>query len=220
MLRQSLTIVNDSNSRGTKRVEIADKISRKSPMTAAPTTHIRWLLILCLFVLSAVAYLDRVNLSIASAKLTVEFGISNVRLGFVFSSFLLGYALFQTPAGWLADRFSKRQVTIWTKVMEIGAMTIATVGLALHAQPLTLVALGLVATQAALFGPSAPLQSGRRSSAISRSCRSMATSTRARARPRSARRCPSTQAARTRRECSWVRSSSSMPGKASRAISS
>ncbi len=52
-------------------------------MTAAPTTHIRWLLILCLFVLSAVAYLDRVNLSIASAKLTVEFGISNVRLGFV-----------------------------------------------------------------------------------------------------------------------------------------
>ncbi len=79
-------------------------------MTAAPTTHIRWLLILCLFVLSAVAYLDRVNLSIASAKLTVEFGISNVRLGFVFSSFLLGYALFQTPAGWLADRFGPRRV--------------------------------------------------------------------------------------------------------------
>jgi len=110
MLRHSLTIVNDSNSRGTKKVEIADKISRKSPMTAAPTTHIRWLLILCLFVLSAVAYLDRVNLSIASAKLTVEFGISNVRLGFVFSSFLLGYALFQTPAGWLADRFGPRRV--------------------------------------------------------------------------------------------------------------
>jgi acyl-[acyl-carrier-protein]-phospholipid O-acyltransferase/long-chain-fatty-acid--[acyl-carrier-protein] ligase len=56
--------------------------------------------------------------------------------------------------GWLADHFSKRQVTIWTKGMEIGAMTIATAGLAMHARTLTLVALGLVATQAALFGPS------------------------------------------------------------------
>jgi ACS family glucarate transporter-like MFS transporter len=63
-----------------------------------------------LFVLSAVAYLDRVNLSIAGAKLTEEFGISNVRLGFVFSAFLFGYALFQTPAGWLADRFGPRRV--------------------------------------------------------------------------------------------------------------
>jgi len=68
--------------------------------------------------------------------------------------FSMPFVLFSMTGGWLADRFSKRQVTIWTKVMEIGAMTIATVGLALHAQPLTLVALGLVATQAALFGPS------------------------------------------------------------------
>ena len=71
-------------------------------------SHVRWLLVLWLFVLSAVAYLDRVNLSIASAKLTEEFAISNVRLGFVFSAFLFGYALFQTPAGWLADRFGPR----------------------------------------------------------------------------------------------------------------
>jgi ACS family glucarate transporter-like MFS transporter len=66
--------------------------------------------VLWLFVLSAVAYLDRVNLSIASAKLTEEFAISNVQLGFIFSTFLLGYALFQTPAGWLADRFGARRV--------------------------------------------------------------------------------------------------------------
>jgi ACS family glucarate transporter-like MFS transporter len=54
--------------------------------------------------------LDRVNLSIAGAKFSDEFGVSNVRLGFVFSAFLLGYALFQTPAGWLADRFGPRRV--------------------------------------------------------------------------------------------------------------
>ena len=68
--------------------------------------------------------------------------------------FSMPFVLFSMSGGWLADHFSKRQVTIWTKVMEIGAMTIATAGLAMHARTLTLVALGLVATQAALFGPS------------------------------------------------------------------
>jgi acyl-[acyl-carrier-protein]-phospholipid O-acyltransferase/long-chain-fatty-acid--[acyl-carrier-protein] ligase len=68
--------------------------------------------------------------------------------------FSVPFVLFSMTGGWLADHFSKRQVTIWTKVMEMGAMTIATIGLALHHQSLTLVALGLVATQAALFGPS------------------------------------------------------------------
>lgn len=73
-------------------------------------SNVRWFLVLWLFVLSAVAYLDRVNLSIAGAKISEEFGVSNVRLGFVFSAFLLGYALFQTPAGWFADRFGPRRV--------------------------------------------------------------------------------------------------------------
>jgi acyl-[acyl-carrier-protein]-phospholipid O-acyltransferase/long-chain-fatty-acid--[acyl-carrier-protein] ligase len=68
--------------------------------------------------------------------------------------FSVPFVVFSMTGGWLADHFSKRQVTIWTKVMEIGAMTIATAGLAMHEHTLTLVALGLVATQAALFGPS------------------------------------------------------------------
>src|SRR5580658_1163651 len=56
--------------------------------------------------------------------------------------------------GWLADRFSKRQITIWTKVMEFGSMLLATAGLATGTLGLSLVALTLVASQAALFGPS------------------------------------------------------------------
>jgi acyl-[acyl-carrier-protein]-phospholipid O-acyltransferase/long-chain-fatty-acid--[acyl-carrier-protein] ligase len=70
---------------------------------------------------------------------------------FIFS---VPFILFSMYGGWLADRFSKRQVTIWTKVMEIASMMLATAGLATHALPLTLAALALVATQAALFGPS------------------------------------------------------------------
>jgi len=54
----------------------------------------------------------------------------------------------------VADRFSKRQITIWTKVMEIGSMVVATAGLAAHSLTVSLIALMLVASQAALFGPS------------------------------------------------------------------
>ena len=68
--------------------------------------------------------------------------------------FSVPFILFSMPGGWLADRFSKRQITIWTKVMEIGSMAVATAGLATHTLALSLVALTLVATQAALFGPS------------------------------------------------------------------
>jgi acyl-[acyl-carrier-protein]-phospholipid O-acyltransferase/long-chain-fatty-acid--[acyl-carrier-protein] ligase len=68
--------------------------------------------------------------------------------------FSVPFILFSMPGGWLADRFSKRQITIWTKWMEIGSMLVATAGLQLHSLALTLVALTLVASQAALFGPS------------------------------------------------------------------
>jgi acyl-[acyl-carrier-protein]-phospholipid O-acyltransferase/long-chain-fatty-acid--[acyl-carrier-protein] ligase len=68
--------------------------------------------------------------------------------------FSIPFLLLSMPGGWLADRFSKRQVTIWTKVMEFGSMVLATAGLATHTLWLTLAALTLVASQAALFGPS------------------------------------------------------------------
>ena len=68
--------------------------------------------------------------------------------------FSVPFLIFSMPGGWLADRFSKRQVTIWTKVMEFGSMLLATAGLATHTLSLSLVALTLVASQAALFGPS------------------------------------------------------------------
>src|SRR5499425_3141592 len=64
------------------------------------------------------------------------------------------FLVFSMAGGFLADRFSKRRVTISTKLIEIAAMTIATVALAIRSLPLELTALFLVATQAALFGPS------------------------------------------------------------------
>jgi len=79
-------------------------------VSAEATSRIRWVLIFWLFVLSAVSYLDRVNISIAGTSIAREYNLSNVQLGWVFSAFLVGYALFQTPGGWLADRMGSRRV--------------------------------------------------------------------------------------------------------------
>ncbi len=68
----------------------------------------RWLLIFWIFVISAIAYLDRVNISIAGGSIKTEFHLDNVHLGWVFSAFILGYALFQAPAGRLADLLGPR----------------------------------------------------------------------------------------------------------------
>src|SRR6058998_3110958 len=75
----------------------------------------------------------------------------NSNVGFLFS---LPFILFSMVGGYLADRFSKRSITISTKWMEICVVAIAAAGLALHSLPLQLVAIFLISTQAALFGPS------------------------------------------------------------------
>jgi len=79
-------------------------------MRESGPSRVRWYLISWLFMLSAVAYLDRVNISIAGSSLAAAYHLTNVQLGWVFSSFLAGYALFQTPAGRLADRIGPRRV--------------------------------------------------------------------------------------------------------------
>jgi len=73
-------------------------------------TRVRWLLIFWLFILSAVAFLDRVNLSIAGKFIAAEFQLTDIQLGNVLSAFLLGYALFQIPGGRFADRIGPRRV--------------------------------------------------------------------------------------------------------------
>jgi MFS transporter, ACS family, glucarate transporter len=73
-------------------------------------SQVRWWLVGWIFVLSAVSYLDRVNISIAGTSIASEFGLTTVQLGTVFFAFLLGYMLFQTAGGYLADRFGPRRV--------------------------------------------------------------------------------------------------------------
>ena len=79
-------------------------------MALARRFQIRSLLVFWLFMLSAIAFLDRTNISIAGTAIQSELRINNLQLGWIFSSFLLGYAAFQVVGGWMACRFGPRRI--------------------------------------------------------------------------------------------------------------
>src|SRR4051812_18825715 len=68
--------------------------------------------------------------------------------------FAVPFILFSMAGGYLADRFSKRYITISTKRMEVCVMALAATGLALGNLPIQLFCIFMISTQAALFGPS------------------------------------------------------------------
>ncbi|MBI3668881.1 MAG: MFS transporter [Acidobacteria bacterium] len=72
---------------------------------------------------------------------------------FVLLLFSLPFILFSMAGGYLADRFSKRSVAAATRALEIFVMLLALVGLARGNLWLCFVAIFLVSTEAALFGP-------------------------------------------------------------------
>jgi ACS family glucarate transporter-like MFS transporter len=56
------------------------------------------------------SYICRVNISTAAPLLMKEFHLSQPEMGRIFSALILGYALFQAPAGMLADRWGARRI--------------------------------------------------------------------------------------------------------------
>jgi MFS transporter, ACS family, glucarate transporter len=83
----------------------------KARSAAAKTSvPIRYRLVFLLFLLTAIAYLDRTNIAIAGVHIRKQFAIDNTELGWLISAFLIGYAAFQIPAGLLARRLGARRV--------------------------------------------------------------------------------------------------------------
>jgi ACS family glucarate transporter-like MFS transporter len=75
-------------------------------------TPIRWKILGLLFLISVVTYLDRINISVAGKQMSEELGLTDLEFGTIFSAFVLGYALFQIPGGWLGDRFGYKKVLV------------------------------------------------------------------------------------------------------------
>src|SRR5207244_5090853 len=77
--------------------------------TACPT-RTRYNILALLTMISIITYVDRVNISVAARQMMPALGLTPVQMGYVFSAFVLGYALFQIPGGWLGDRWGVRKV--------------------------------------------------------------------------------------------------------------
>jgi ACS family D-galactonate transporter-like MFS transporter len=59
-----------------------------------------------------IAYIDRVNMSVAGPIIRDEMGLTNLELGLVFSAFAYPYAAMQIFGGWLADKYGPRKILI------------------------------------------------------------------------------------------------------------
>src|ERR1700733_7090408 len=82
-----------------------------------------------LLVFGGIAYMDRVNMSVAGKPIAQELGLSPIMLGYLFSSFLWAYVLMMLPGGQLIDRWGAHVVAsvataVWSAAqMATGAAT-------------------------------------------------------------------------------------------------
>lgn len=73
--------------------------------------HTRYLILLIIFIVTAVNYADRATLSIAGTEVAKELQLSAVSMGYIFSAFGWAYLLMQIPGGWLLDKFGSKKFT-------------------------------------------------------------------------------------------------------------
>ena len=78
-------------------------------------------LLVLIFTLTVITYLDRLAISAAMPMMSHEFGFTPTQKGYIFSAFSLAYALFEIPSGWLGDRFGARlaltRIVVWWSAM-------------------------------------------------------------------------------------------------------
>ena len=79
---------------------------------------------------------------------------SPAKKGMINALFAVPFIIFAAYAGWMADRFSKRNVVIFAKVLEVAAMLCGAAGIILGSWPLMMIMVLLMATQSTIFGPS------------------------------------------------------------------
>jgi ACS family glucarate transporter-like MFS transporter len=72
--------------------------------------HYRYILVVGTFLLALLLYVDRILISVAKPGITEDLLLTDKQFGWVMSVFSLGYALFQIPGGYLADKFGARKV--------------------------------------------------------------------------------------------------------------
>ena len=81
-----------------------------STMSNDRPTGVRWNIVMMLGAISATTYVDRLNMSIAGESIQIDLSFDTKTMGWILSAFVLGYAFFQVPGGWLGDRHGPKKV--------------------------------------------------------------------------------------------------------------
>src|SRR3977135_2925650 len=91
----------------------------------------RYRILIFLFFLILITYLDRICISLVGVRIKSAFHLSNEQFGWVLASFALAYAIFEIPSGILGDRIGQRailiRIVLWWSIFT--ALTGATTGL-------------------------------------------------------------------------------------------
>jgi len=94
----------------------------------------RYRVLLFLFFLNFILYVDRVAVSLLGVRIKAAFQLSNEQFGWVLGAFSLAYALFEVPTGVLGDRIGQRLVMIriviwWSLFTAITGLTTGLISL-------------------------------------------------------------------------------------------
>jgi ACS family glucarate transporter-like MFS transporter len=100
-------------------------------------TAVRWQILAILSLIMVVTAFGRLNLGIAGKSIQEEFDLSTQAMGWIFGAFAFGYALFQIPSGWAADRFGPR------RTLTLALLWWATLTMAMNAVPFLALRLSL-----------------------------------------------------------------------------
>lgn len=89
-----------------------DQISSSAAPSAMPVSKYAWTVVILLFFVGALNYLDRVMITTMHTSITTELKINDTEFGLLTSVFLWVYGILSPFAGYLADRFKRSKVII------------------------------------------------------------------------------------------------------------
>jgi MFS transporter, ACS family, D-galactonate transporter len=76
-----------------------------SPTANSPSSAARWRIVVMLMGYAALGHFNRVGISVAGSEVFIkQIGITEVRMGWVYTTFLIVYTIGMLPGGWLIDR--------------------------------------------------------------------------------------------------------------------
>src|ERR1043166_2472054 len=124
------------------------------------STSVRWRMVGLLSLFAVLCHFNRVSMAVAGTEHIIrEHGISETRMGWVYTAYLIVYTILMTPGGWLIDRIGPRNAML---LMSMGSAIFVTmtgvVGMAASA-PLVLW-IGLLVVRGLLGSVTVPMHPG------------------------------------------------------------